>query len=83
MGQIKSLESLKKMEEYLFSRLKPIKPNPSFIQQLQAQFSNAKSILMEKKSQTVTFFIIVFGVVMSAIVLLLLGKPKTKKQAEA
>lgn len=83
MEQNRSLESLKKLEDYLFTKLKPIKPNPNFISRLQAQFSNAKTILMEKKSQTITFFLIVFGVVMSAIILVLFGKPKAKKQAEA
>ena len=75
-----SFDSLKRLEDYLSAKLQPIKPNPSFIQRLQVQLGNAKTVLMEKKSQTVAFFFIVFGVVAGAVILLLMGKPKTKKR---
>lgn len=80
MGTQIPLDSLKRLEAYLSAKLQPVKPRQSFISQLQKQFGNAKTIFLEKKSQTVTYFFIIIGVITSAIILLLLGKPKPRKR---
>jgi hypothetical protein len=73
-------ENISRIERYLNSSLKPVKPNPDYIGRLQKQLSTAKNVILEYRPQTMILSVLLTGIIAGALLLYLI-RPSRKGKA--
>jgi hypothetical protein len=72
-------ENTSRIERFLNSSLKPVKPNPDYIGRLRKQLNAAKNVILEYRPQTKILSVLLTGIIAGGLLLFLIRPLRRRK----